>query len=191
MIDELIARFAKRAPVAVMFRSLFARVFSDQTLDALFSQHSVWQVESKLLFSALVKLLTPVVSGASHSVNASYQMSNCEVSSQAVYDKLKGVESEVSASLVRETVVELRRIQDKSKTLCDDVVPGYHTFVIDGKTYNGTEHRLKESREMPAHHCPAELSRCSIRVTSCLSMSNATATHIAVSGRSLNRCSNV
>ena len=146
MVDEMMDRFSKRAPVAVMFRSVFARLLSDQKLDELFAEHSSRQVESTLLFSTLVKLLTPVVSGATKSVNASYQDSDCEVSSQAVYDKLKGVEPEVSASLVRNTVDELRRIQDKSKTLHDDVIEGYHTFVVDGKTYNGTEHRLKESR---------------------------------------------
>lgn len=142
----MIDRFSKQAPVAVMFRSLFARLFSDCNLNELFAKHSSRQVESTLLFSTLVKLLTPVVSGATKSVNASYQDSDCEVSSQAVYDKLKGVEPEVSASLVRCTVDELRRVQDKSKTLHADVIPGYHTFVVDGKTYNGTEHRLKESR---------------------------------------------
>ena len=37
MIDDMIDRFAVRAPAATMFRSLFARIFSDEALDKVFS----------------------------------------------------------------------------------------------------------------------------------------------------------
>ncbi len=147
MTQELIDRIAEQAPAALMFRSLFSRQFSDEKLNEIFAEHRRRQVESKLLFSSLVHLLAPVVSGSRPSVNSSYQMSDLDVSSQAVYDKLQGVEPEVSDALVRSPVKELRRLQDKAKTRRDDIIAGYHTFVIDGKTYNATQHRLKESRK--------------------------------------------
>jgi len=114
-MQDVIDRFAEQAPAALMFRSIFSRLFSNDVLDDIFSKHRGRQLESELLFSSLVRLLVPVVSGSSRSVNSSYQVSDLKVSSQAVYDKLKGID-------------------------------GYHTFVIDGKTFNATEHRLKESR---------------------------------------------
>ena len=128
--------------------------YSDEKLDAIFAEHRECQVEGTLLFSSLIRLLVPVVSCQKASVNASYKASGLDVSRQAVYDKLKGVEASVSAELLRTPVAELRRIQDKAKTTRDDLLPGYHTYVIDGKKFNGTEHRLKETRAMTAAPLP-------------------------------------
>jgi len=147
MVDELIERFAAQAPAALLFRSLFARIYSDEKLDAIFAEHRECQVEGTLLFSSLIRLLVPVVSCQKASVNASYKASGLDVSRQAVYDKLKGVEASVSAELLRTPVAELRRIQDKAKTTRDDLLPGYHTYVIDGKKFNGTELVLRKREQ--------------------------------------------
>ena len=147
MINELIEQFSAGAPATVMVRSIFSRMLSAERLDSLFARHRRQQFESPVLFSYLVHLLTPVVSGRRDSVNASYLSNRIPESRQAVYDKLKGIEPRVSAALVRETVNELRAIQEKSKVCSKDVLPGYHTFIIDGKTFDGTEHRLSESRD--------------------------------------------
>lgn len=146
MLDELIERLAEKAPAATLFRSLFARIFHDDALDDVFSDHRQRQVESPLLFSYLVNLLVPVISGSSPSVNASHQASESEYSRQALYDKLKGVEPEVSAGLLRKTVDGLLAVRKSTRIQTRDVVKGYHTFVLDGKTFNATEHRLKETR---------------------------------------------
>jgi Transposase DDE domain len=146
MIAKAFEQFAEKAPAALMFRSLFARVFSDDALDQVFSKHRERQVDSPLLFSYLVSLLVPVITGSRASVNASHRASDCKISRQAVYDKLKGIEPAVETALVRSTVGELRTLQIKTRVQREDTVPGYHTFVIDGKSLNGTEHRLEESR---------------------------------------------
>ncbi len=146
MIDALIERMAAKAPAATMFRSLFARFFSDQVLDEVFDQHRELQIESPLMFSHLVGMLVPVISGGSKSVNASHQASGSPYSRQALYDKLKGVEAPVSQALLRKSAQELLTARSKTKTTYKDIIPGYHAFIIDGKTYNATEHRLKESR---------------------------------------------
>ena len=154
MIEELIERFSEQAPAALMFRSLFARVFSDEKLDQVFSEHRQDQVDGELLFSSLLRLLAPVVSGSKPSVHAAYQESDLEVSCQSVYNKLKGVEVEVSAALLRIPTEELGRIQEKSGICREDVIPGYRTYVIDGKKFNGTEHRLKETRRTKSAPLP-------------------------------------
>lgn len=144
MIDELIGRLAVKAPAATMFRALFVRIFSDEAMDRVFATHRERQVESPLMFSYLVNLLVPVVSGNSRSLNASHQTAQSRYSRQAVYDKLKGVEPRVSEGLLRTTVEQLSALRKSTRTQHRDVIRGYHTFVIDGKTYNATEHRLKE-----------------------------------------------
>lgn len=146
MIDELIKKFSDQTPVTLMFRSLFTRLFSAERLDNLFSKYRQRQFESPVLFSYLVHLVTPVVSGCRASVNASYLADENPKSLQAVYDKLQGVEPGVSAALVVDSVSELRKIQEKTKACHRDPLPGYHTYIIDGKTFNATEHRIEESR---------------------------------------------
>ncbi len=156
MVVDVIERFSKGAPAAVLFRGLFARVFADERMNEIFREHKGPQVESDLVFSSLMHLLVPVVSGSKPSVHASYQAQEDQigVSSQAVYDKLQGIEPTVSEALVRVPAVELGQVLKKAKATKQDPVPGYHTFVIDGKRLDGTEHRLEETRRMKSAPLP-------------------------------------
>lgn len=156
MFEEIIQRFSRKAPAAVLFRSLFARIFSAEQLDEIFRQHKQRQVEGELLFSSLIRLLTPVVSGSKPSVHAAYQEWEEEVgvSYQAVYDKLQGVEPEVSAALVRLPQQALAAVRAQAQLQKPDLVPGYHCLVIDGKHLDGTEHRLKEARRLKSAPLP-------------------------------------
>jgi hypothetical protein len=156
MVIDVIERFSKKAPAAVLFRGLFGRVFSDERMDQIFRDHKERQLESPVVFSALIGLLTPVVSGGKASVHASYQEHQEElgVSKQAVYDKLQGVEPAVSAALVRLPAAELAEVLAKAKATKPDAIAGYHTFVIDGKRLDGTEHRLQETRRMKSSPLP-------------------------------------
>lgn len=159
VFTEVIKRFSRKAPAAVLFRSLFARVFSDEQLNRIFHDHKQRQVEGDLLFPVLIRLLTPVVSGGKPSVHASYQELEDEigVSHQAVYDKLQGVESPVSAAMVRVPAVALAAVRREAKALKSDPIAGYHCFVIDGKRLDGTEHRLKEMRRMRSSPLPGTI----------------------------------
>jgi hypothetical protein len=156
MVVDVIKRFSEEAPAAVLFRGLFARVFSDERMDQIFRDHRERQLESEILFSSLIHLLTPVISGGKPSVHASYQEREEQlgVSKQAVYDKLQGVEPAVSAALVGVPATELAQVLTKAKATKPDPVAGYHTFVIDGKRLDGTEHRLKETRQMKSAPLP-------------------------------------
>ena len=146
MLEGILKQFAMKAPAALMFRSLFNRIFSEESLNQIFRDRAQHQVESKVLFSHLLGVLVPVVCGASKSVNAAYQSRNFKYSKQAFYDKLKGVELDVTTGLLTTVCDELLRIHDSSKLRHPDPVRGFHTFVIDGKTYNASEHRIFESR---------------------------------------------
>jgi hypothetical protein len=156
MVDYIIERFSERAPAAVLFHGLFARVFSDEQMNQIFRDYKERQIESALVFSSLVHLLTPVVSGGKPTVHACYQEQEEQlgVSCQAVYDKLRRVEIPVSEALVRIPVEELERIRKKGKAIGPDPIPGYHTFVIDGKRLDATEHRLTETRRMKSAPLP-------------------------------------
>ena len=124
MIDYVIEQFSERAPAAVLFRGLFARVFSDEQMNQIFRDYKERQVESDLIFSSLIHLLTPVVSGGKPSVHACYQEQEEQlgVSCQAVYDKLRRVEMPVSEALVRVPVEELGRIRKQGKAIGPDPI---------------------------------------------------------------------
>jgi hypothetical protein len=156
MFAEIIKRFARKAPAAILFRSLFARVYSPEQLDKVFHDYRERQVEGELLFSTLIRLLTPVVSGAMPAVHASYQELEEEmnVSYQAIYDKLQGVEPQVSAALLRIPTLELAAVRKEAKALKPDPVRGYHCYIIDGKRLDGTEHRLKAMRRLKSAPLP-------------------------------------
>jgi predicted DNA-binding protein YlxM (UPF0122 family) len=146
MIAGILDQLAQRAPAAMMFRSILERILSDEALDEIFREHSQVQIESPILFSHLVNMLAPVISGASKSVNASHQAAEHDYSRQALYDKLKGVETTVSAAMLKLTTQKLMAIRHSTGMKFPDVIKGFHTFVIDGKTYNATEHRILETQ---------------------------------------------
>lgn len=156
MLVDVIDRFSENAPAAMLFRGVFSRVFCADRMNEIFVDHKQHQVESDILFSSLVDLLTPVVTGSKPSVHASYQDREEElgVSKQAVYDKLRRVEPAVSAALVKVPAVDLGQILRKARATKADPIPGYHTFVIDGKRLDGTEHRLEETRYMKSAPLP-------------------------------------
>lgn len=156
MVVDVIKRFSEEAPAAMLFRGLFARVFSDESMDQIFREHKAKQVESDIVFSSLVNMLTPVVTGGMPSVHASYieHQEQLGTSKQAVYDKLQGVEPDVSAALVRVPAAELARVMKQAKAMQPDPIAGYHTFIIDGKRLGGTEHRILETRKMKSAPLP-------------------------------------
>lgn len=159
MVVDVIERFSQQAPAAMLFRGLFARVFSDERMDEIFRDHKERQVESETVFSSLIHLLTPVISGGKPSVHASYQEREEQVgvSKQAVYDKLQGVEPAVSAALVGVPAAELAQVLIQAKATKPDPLPDYHTFILDGKRLDATEHRLRETRWLKSAPLPGEV----------------------------------
>jgi Transposase DDE domain len=145
---EVFERFLKDAPVCVMARATLEQMFAAEAVNELFRVHSEHQYERELLFSSVVDVMSLVVAGAHPSVHAAYQRRKEEigVSVKSLYNKLNGIEPEVSRALVRHTAdaaqAVICRWQPRSPCL-----KGYCTKVIDGNHLTATDHRLDILRD--------------------------------------------
>lgn len=154
-MDDILDRFLAEAPVAVLVRASLAHMFADTTLDALFERIAVSQYTRELTFSTLVKLMTKVVFTTQPSVNAAYRHTQgIPVSVTAVYDKLGGLETAVSAALVQETAAALQGVLAQLLPLPEDAIAGLRLRTLDGNFLAGTEHRLDGLRGSGAAALP-------------------------------------
>ena len=112
MLSSIFDAFVKESPISIMMRGLMESVFRPQRLEEIFESHSKLQYTRKLLFSSLVDLLSLGVCGIHPSVNAASKAKAAEltVTRGALYQKLNGIETEVSAALLRETATELGQL---------------------------------------------------------------------------------
>ncbi len=155
-VAQVFEQFSQASPLPVMARATLEHAVSDEMLDNLFTQHASRQVSGALLFSAVVRLMTLVVCRVHPSVNAAYQKQAepLNVSLQAVYAKLRGIEPQVTRALVRETAARLSAVADELHADLEPPFPGYANRVLDGAHLAATEHRLKELREIAAGPLP-------------------------------------
>lgn len=158
-------RFVDRAPVCVMVRLAMERAMGPEALDALFRATAVRQYERDLLFSTLVGLMLPVVCGGRRSVHEAYRLGSVDpppgVSIASVYNKLNGVEPDVSAALVRHTAAVLgplvRLLASSTSTSSSSAWPdGYAVRVVDGNHLAGSEHRIAELRHTKSAALPGQ-----------------------------------
>jgi hypothetical protein len=150
--------FIEGAPVCVMVRATLEYAFSRDALDVVFAKHAKLQYVRKLLFSALVGLMCQVVCGIRRSICEAYQQGTekISVSLTSVYNKLQGVEDDVSAELVRCSVGRLKPVIQSLGALRSPLLPGYRVRVLDGNHLAGTEHRLKELRRTRSGPLPGQ-----------------------------------
>lgn len=151
-------RFVEGSPACVMVRGTMENVVTPDLLDQVFEETARRQYCRRLLFSSIVGLLGMVATRIRKSVNDAYtaEKEQFAVSIAAVYDKLKGVETEVSREMIRRTALEMakvvRRLQPRSRPW----LSGYRTKIIDGNHLPATEHRIAELRKtrqgpLPGH----------------------------------------
>jgi hypothetical protein len=98
ILNAVFERFAKKSPVTVMTRALLEHALSVEALDALFTNHAQRQHQKDLLFSSVVDLMGLVVCRMQPLVGAAYKALQEElfVSQTAVYDKVDGIEPDVT-----------------------------------------------------------------------------------------------
>jgi hypothetical protein len=154
--QEVIDRFLSGSPVSVMVRGLFAYAFPPDYLDDLFRKTAQKQREGDLLFSLVVETLSLAVTSVRDSAHAAYEASKerFSVSVNSFYNKLKGVETEVSRQLVVQTTSRLLPVVHALKVKQPCKLKGYRIKVIDGNHLAATERRLKELRGRTAHALP-------------------------------------
>lgn len=150
--------FMKESPASVMVHGVLERTLNPGSLDELFEATAEVQYTKDLLFSQCVQLMSDVVLDVSASVGAWYQEHPGElgVTRQAVYDKLKNIEPDVSAEVVRHSARELAPVLRRMKGTREPWLPGYRVLALDGNHLAGTEHRIFELRRTRAAALPGQ-----------------------------------
>lgn len=158
LLNTVFDRFVKDSPVPVMVRGLLEHALTPAAVDALFEQHAENQYTRELLFSQIVDLMGQVVGGFYRSVGGAYQKQRerFTVSRTAVYDKINGVEPQVSAALARQTATALAAVIRELDGALPDLLPGYRVKILDGNCLAKTEHRLQELRTVAAGPLPGK-----------------------------------
>lgn len=144
MLSRVFEAFVKETPISVMMRGLMEYVFKPDRIDAIFEHHAQVQYTRELLFSDLVNVLSLVVCGIHPSVNAAYKAKAEElnIGRSAFYRKLNGVETAVSAALLRDTAMDLEKLIQQMGGHSPSLLPGYQVRILDGNALAATEHRL-------------------------------------------------
>lgn len=158
MLESVFRPFVQERPVCVMARGVLERLWSPEQLDELFERVAQVQYTREVLFSNLVDLMGQVVLNLQPSVHAAYQaqQERLKASPKAVYDKLAGVEPQVSAALVAEAARQAAPVVSALRGLQPPWLPGYRVKVLDGNHFSATEHRLKELRTTWAAPLPGK-----------------------------------
>jgi len=158
MLGVIFERFVEESPVSVMVRGLMERVFAPEQIDRIFEENAKVQYTRELLFSSLVELMSLVVCGIYPSVNAAYRAKakKINVSRTAIYDKLNGVEVNVSAAIVRETGIPMASLIETVGGKSEQLLTGYKIRIIDGNCLEKTDHRLEILRTISAGALPGK-----------------------------------
>jgi hypothetical protein len=173
MLPSIFQAFVERSPIGVMAQAVVVNLFQPDRLDELFQRTAQRQYQRTLLFSAVVELMHSVVLGVEPTVYAAYRKRRhtLQVSDQAVYDKLDGMELGVSAALVRDSAERADAAIGHLNARRDSWLPGYRVRILDGNHLAATEHRLEELRTTWAAPLPG-------RVLVVLDPTSGLATHV-------------
>jgi len=136
--------FRQKTPLSCLLYGLLERCFSAERLDRIFLENAQEQYTKDLLFSTVCELMLSVVLKIHPSVNAAHQKSPKVpgVTVSAWYEKLKGVEPQVSRALLRDTSSDLSEILDALGFKPDPWLPGYPVRILDGNCLAASEKRL-------------------------------------------------
>lgn len=156
LLGSIFERFAAKSPLSVMTRGLMETALNSAHLDALFHEQADEQYTRKLLFSSVVDLMSLVVCRTRPSIRAAYRAlaDSLPVSLTSVYNKLDGLEPQVSAALVRHTAARLEPLIQELGGQRQEWLPGYRVKILDGNHLAATEHRLPETRTTTAGPLP-------------------------------------
>ncbi len=157
-LGRVFQRFVEKSPIAVMAGGVVEKLLSPDRLNELFERSAIDQYTRELLFSTMFDLMSAVVMGARRSVHAAYQASREEISVSiaSVYNKLDGIETGVSAALVRETGCEVAAVIEEMGGQIPALLPGYRVKILDGNALAATEHRIRELRAHSAGPLPGK-----------------------------------
>ena len=145
LAEDVLAAYAKKAPVPVMLRGILENVLAPQRLNALFESEAEQQYTRTLTFAMIVDLMCRVVTRVQPSLRAAYRerAADLPVGQRAIYDKVNGLEPRVSAALVRTTARELEVVLRTLGQVAPPPVAGYRLKIVDGNHFSATDRRLR------------------------------------------------
>jgi hypothetical protein len=148
LLGKHFAQFVEESPISVMMRGVVEYAFEADRLDDLFEDTAEAQYTRELRFSTVADLMSEVVFDISPSIGAAYQanIDQMTVSRKSVYNKLNGIEPQVSATLVEDSAARFGPIIEKLRATLPPLLRGYHTKLLDGNHFSATEHRIEELR---------------------------------------------
>ena len=158
MLGKIFGRFVEKSPISVMARGLLERVLPSQKIDDLFERVANRQYTRDLLFSTVFDLMSQVVCGSRRSIHAAYQatVDQIGVSVTSIYNKLNGVETETSASMVRYSAESVAPVIEKMGGTLPPLLSGYRVKILDGNCLEATEHRIGELHRTTAGPLPGK-----------------------------------
>lgn len=148
LLAPMFDNFVDQKPYCVMARAALERMLAATRLDELFRKHATVQYERELLFSQLIEVMARVVTRVDRSVLRAVEALRdvLPVTDEAIYQKLRGVETPVSQALVRDSFREAAAVLDKLNVADPSWVRGLRVKILDGNHLAATEHRIKELR---------------------------------------------
>jgi IS4 transposase len=151
-------RFLKDSPLSVMSRATIEHALSASALDALFDRTAERGYTRELLFSTTVDLMSLVVGGKALHVQAAYQhlRDRVPVTLKCVYDKLRNIETGVSAGLVAHVSGRCEALITELGGGCNRLLPGYRVRILDGNHLAATQRRLGVTRGHTAGPLPGQ-----------------------------------
>lgn len=158
-LPAILDPFAKGAAATVMTRMALEWLIDDTALDQLFEDQAESQYTRELTLSHMVDLMLDVATGVRPSPRAAFEArwERLRVSAVAFYGKLKRMEPEVTAAVVRHLAGRAREVIESAGGLLDEPVPGYAARLLDGNALAGTEHRAAALRGTRAAALPGKL----------------------------------
>ena len=150
--------FVEGAPCSVIVRLVLEYLIDDVILRLLFKENADKQYERKITLGHLVKILLDVVCGNRPSINAAYlgRKGQINASEAAFYGKLNRTEPAIAEAIVEYVGMRTSRLIRDMKGLQKEPIPGFATYVLDGNSLTGTEHRLKPLRKTRSAALPGK-----------------------------------
>jgi len=158
MLSPIFEKFVEKSPISVMARGMMERVLNPNQLNQWFDETAEQQYTKELMFSTVFDLMSKVVCGSQKSVHAAYQASTEDigVSITSLYNKLNGIETSISAELVRYAAQQVEPIIKKlGGTMCSPL-PGLRIKLLDGNCIEKSQHRIEALRSISAGPLPGK-----------------------------------
>jgi hypothetical protein len=158
ILGPVFEQFINESPISVMSRATIEFALSAASLDALFERTAELGYTRELLFSTTVDLMSLVVCGRVPHVQSAYHqiLEQVPVTLKAVYEKLKHIETKVSAELVHTVAGRCHELITELGGACQPLLPGYRVRILDGNHLAATQKRLKVTRGHSAAPLPGQ-----------------------------------